>query len=153
MSIDFIGEETANVLSQGFGSLDKIIKTKKEDLQSVYGIGEKSAESIYEWFKNKNNFDLVERLLKYIEIENLKIKKIQGKFIGKTFVLTGSLSTMSRDDAKGKIREFGGDISSSVSKNTDYVVAGDDPGSKYDKAKELGIKILSEEDFLKLLNN
>ena len=151
LSIDFIGEETANVLAQGFGSLNKIIKTKKEDLQNIYGIGEKSAESIYEWFKNKNNFELVQRLLEYVEVENLKVKKVQGKFAGKIFVLTGSLSAMSRDDAKAKIRELDGDISSSVSKNTNYVVAGADPGSKYDKAKELKIKILSEKEFLKLL--
>ena len=94
---------------------------------------------------------MVQRLLEYVEVENLKVKKVQGKFAGKIFVLTGSLSAMSRDDAKAKIRELDGDTSSSVSKNTNYVVAGADPGSKYDKAKELKIKILSEKEFLKLL--
>ena len=82
LSIDFIGEETANVLAQGFGSLNKIIK-KKEDLQNIYGIGEKSAESIYEWFKNKNNFELVQRLLEYVEVENLKVKKYKENLLEK----------------------------------------------------------------------
>ncbi|MFA5838535.1 MAG: NAD-dependent DNA ligase LigA [Candidatus Paceibacterota bacterium] len=152
LSIDFIGEETANTISEEFKNLDKVIKAKVEDYQNIYGVGKKSAQSIYEWFKDKNNFELIRNLLKYVEIENLKNKK-EGKFKGKSFVLTGSLSSMSRDEAKEKIREFGGDISNSVSKNTGYVVAGVDPGSKYEKAKELNVRILNEEEFLKLLNN
>lgn len=153
LSIDFVGEETANTISEEFKSLDKITKAKTEDLQNVYGVGEKSAQSIYEWFKDKNNFMLVQNLLKYVNIENLKNKKEEGKFKEKSFVLTGSLSNMSRDEAKEKIRKFGGDISSSVSKNTSYVIAGTDPGSKHWKAKKLNIKILNEEEFLKLLND
>ncbi|MBU3968649.1 NAD-dependent DNA ligase LigA [Patescibacteria group bacterium] len=151
LSIDFIGEETANTIAEEFKNLDKITKAKIEDFQGIYGIGEKSAQSIYGWFKDKNNFELVQNLLKYIEIKNLKNKKEEGKLKGKSFVLTGSLSSMSRDEAKEKIRKLGGNISNSVSKNTDYVVAGPNPGSKYEKAKKLGVKILNEKGFSRII--
>jgi DNA ligase (NAD+) len=90
-------------------------------------------------------------LLKEVEIVESGKKKLERKLEGKTFVLTGTLQGMSRDEAKAKIRELGGDVSSSVSKETDFVVAGEATGSKYDKAVELGVKILSEEEFLKIL--
>ena len=86
-----------------------------------------------------------------MEIEKITRKKIGGALYGKTFVLTGTLESLSRDDAKEKIRSQGGDVTGSVSSHTSYVVAGTDPGSKYDKAQKLGVKILSEKEFLKLL--
>jgi DNA ligase (NAD+) len=129
-------------------------KITLEDLQKMPDVGPIVAESIYGWFHNKHNIELLRRL----ENNGVKIRQQaagsrQQKLIleGKTFVLTGTLASLTRDEAKDKIRELGGDVSSSVSKNTDYVVAGAEPGSKYEKAKKLGVKIIGEKDFLKLL--
>src|SRR3989344_5969179 len=90
------------------------------------------------------------KILRYVEIENPK-KRASGKFTGKTFVLTGELESMSRDEAKARIRELGGDSSETVSKNTDYVVAGANPGSKFARAQKLGVKIMDEKEFLKMI--
>ncbi len=149
LGIRHVGEETAYDLAQHFGSLDKIKKTSVVDLQKVADIGEVVAQSVYNYFKDNNNLEMVDSLLKQIEIA--KVVKIKQTLNGKSLVLTGALDSMTRDEAKSKVRNLGGDISSSVSKNTDYVVAGDDPGSKYDKAKKLGIKILDEKKFLQLI--
>ncbi len=149
LGIRHVGEETAIDLAQYFGSLNKIKNASLEDLEKVADIGEVVAKSIYDYFHDKKNLQVIDELLKYIEIE--KIKKTKQTLAGKSFVLTGSLDAMTRDEAKLRIREFGGDVSSSVSKNTDYVVAGEEPGSKYNKAKKLGVKIISEKEFLNLL--
>ncbi len=120
------------------------------------------AKSIYDWFRNKRNLKLLERLAKVgVRIISPK-SKISGlakrsgagksqKLKDKIFVLTGELKNLTRDEAKEKIRQLGGDVSGSVSKNTDFVVAGKEPGSKYKKAKKLGVKIISEKEFLKLI--
>ena len=108
------------------------------------------AKSVYEWFVDEHNKTFLKKLLKHVEIENPKKKKL-GKFAGKTFVFTGEMESMSRDEAKAKVRELGGDPSETVSKNTDYVVVGSAPGSKYARAQKLGIKILDEKEFLKLI--
>jgi len=149
LGISQVGEETAYDLADHFGSLDKIKGASINELNNIEGIGEIVAKEIHNWFRDEENEKLLDRLLKEINIE--KIKKENTKFQGKTFVLTGSLSSFSRDEVKEKIKSQGGNISSSVSKNTDYVVAGEDPGSKYDKAIELGVKVLSEDEFLKML--
>ena len=125
-----------------------------EDLNKIEGIGEVVAESIFNYFNNKKNIEFINKLFNNgveIEIEKREIKKLRDKIFNKIFVLTGSLKNMSRDEAKERIRNLGGQISSSVSKNTDYVVAGKDPGSKHTKAKQLGINILNEKEFLGLL--
>jgi len=122
-----------------------------EELRNIPDIGPAVAESIYEWFHDHDNLDLLERLEKAgVEIEPLKYESGSKKFNGKTFVLTGELEKMARDEAKEKIRQLGGDVSSSVSKNTNFVVVGKNPGLKYDKAKEIGVKIIGEEEFLKM---
>jgi DNA ligase (NAD+) len=127
-------------------------KLSIEDLQKIQDIGPAVAQSIYDWFYDKNNIEMLKKLDKAgIIIEYQKLKMKNQKFNGKTFVLTGELESMARDETKTKIREFGGDVSSSVSKNTDFVVVGKNPGSKYDKAKELGVKIIEEEEFLKMV--
>lgn len=134
-------------------------KLSIEDLRKIPDIGPAVAESIYDWFHDKHNLALLEKLEKsgiIIEYQKrtsslIATKSIKQKLDGKTFVLTGELDLMARDEAKDKIRELGGDISSSVSKNTDFVVVGKNPGSKYDKARELGIKIIEEEEFLKMM--
>jgi len=153
LGIFHVGEETAELLAKEVKSVEVLSDMPAEELQKIDGIGPKVAESVFYWFKDKHNRELFERLLKRIKIilpekspllENSKIK-------GKTFVLTGTMEKMSRDKAKEEIKLRGGQVNESVSKNTDFVVAGAEPGSKYDKAKKLGVKIIGEKEFLKLL--
>lgn len=125
-----------------------------EKLQEISDVGPKVAQSIYDWFHNERNIKFLKKLEKVgiiIEVQKFQSLKVQ-KLYGKTFVLTGSLESMSREQAKEKIRVLGGDVSESVSKETDYVVAGLEPGSKYERAKKLNIKIISENEFLSMLN-
>ena len=154
LGIFHVGEETAELLAKEVKSVEVLSDMSAEELQKIDGIGPKVAESIFYWFKDKSNRELFERLLKRIKIilpgkspflENSKIK-------GKTFVLTGTMESVSRDKAKEEIKLRGGHLSESVSKNTGFVVAGAEPGSKYDKAKKLGVKIIDEKEFLKLLS-
>ena len=145
-----VGEETAIDLAEHFGSLDKLEKADLEELQKVPNIGEVVARSTYDWFRDGRNKNFLKKLLKYVEIENPKRKK-PGKLAGKTFVFTGELESMSRDEAKTKVRNLGGDPSETVSKNTGYVVVGENPGSKYEKAKKLGVKIIDEKEFFQLV--
>ena len=149
LGIIHVGEETANLLAVYFGDFDDLASAKVEQLQKVPGVGEKAARSIKNWFDAKDNKELVQRLVRLIEIQ--KQPKISKKLMGKTFVLTGTLESLSRDSAKEKIRLLGGDVASSVSKETDYVVAGENAGSKFDKAQTLGVKIISEKEFLKIV--
>jgi DNA ligase (NAD+) len=153
LGIPQIGEETAIDLASHYGRLDKLTQANKEELKGIEGVGEVVAESIEEYFADKNNLKLIKRLLSHIRIKSQEsgVKNRSQKFVGKKFVLTGTLESMSRDEAKEKIRARGGDVSSSVSKETDYVVAGDSPGSKRDRAQELGVKILNEREFTELL--
>lgn len=152
LSINQVGEETAILLAQNFKTIDDIAGASEDDLAAINGIGPIVAGEIYGWFKDKENKKLVTQLKKHIQIQS---EKVSGKhtlpFAGKTFVLTGGLGSMGRDEAKEKIRALGGAVSGSVSKKTDYVVAGDDAGSKLDKAEDLGVKILTEQEFLKLI--
>ncbi|MBU1557666.1 NAD-dependent DNA ligase LigA [Patescibacteria group bacterium] len=152
LSIDQVGEETTIDLANHFGSLEKIQNASLEELENVYGIGDVVAKSIYDWFKDTNNRLLLRRLLKEVKIKEFRSPKPTSlKLEGKKFVLTGTMEIMGRDEAKEKIRSLGGSVSSSVSKNIDYVVAGENPGSKYEKAVDLGIDILGEKEFLKLI--
>jgi DNA ligase (NAD+) len=126
-----------------------------EELQKIPDVGPKVSESIYAWFREKRNIELLEKLEKEGVVIRDKRQETRdrgqgNKLAGKTFVLTGTLGVMSREEAKEKIRERGGDISESVSKQTDYVVAGAEPGSKLAKAKELGVKILNEQEFYEI---
>jgi len=153
LGIRNVGEETAYDLASHFGGLESLIKASKQELERIQDIGPVAAESIYAWFKNKKNQRFLEKLRKVIRIRDQKIRIKNKKLFNKNFVLTGTLKGMTRDEAKDKIRALGGNVSASVSKNTDYVIAGQDPGSKHDKAKKLGIKILKETDFLKYIEN
>ena len=151
LGIMHVGEETAHVLAQHFHTLDKIASASEEELTAVEDIGPIVAHSIAEWFKRPYH----KKLLTKFKKAGVKIINDKGiaksRLSGKIFVLTGTLETLGRDEAKEKIRELGGDISGSVSKNTDYVVAGSEPGSKYDQAQKLGVKILDEKEFLAML--
>jgi len=153
LGIFHVGEEMADLLAKRAKSIEVLSDMSAEELQKIDGIGPKVAESVFDWFKDKRNRELFKRLLKRIKIilpekspllENSKIK-------GKIFVLTGTMESVSRDKAKEEIKLRGGHLSESVSKNTDFTVAGAEPGSKYGKAKKLGVKIISEKKFLELL--
>ena len=155
LSIPQVGEETAILLARRFETIDDIAKAKEVDLQAISGIGDVVAREIVSWLTLVENKELIQRLKKLISIENVELISRLNldnlPLAGKTFVLTGTMESMSRDEAKEKIRALGGDVSSSVSKKTSYVVAGAEAGSKLDKAQELGVDVLSEQEFLKLL--
>jgi len=153
LGIKGVGEETAYLLAEKFGSLENLRKAGLTELQSVKDIGPVVAESIFQWFKKKKNKDLLEKLNKagIIIQEKERIKPKSEKLKGKTFVLTGALKSLTREEAKRKIRENGGDVSESVSRQTDFVVVGENPGSKLERAQKLGIRTITEEEFLVLL--
>jgi len=157
LGIRNVGEETAQDLAKHFSNLEKLQKTTLEDLEKMKDIGPIVAKSIYDWFRQKRNVKLIKKL-RQVGIKVSASTHRQGeagksqKLRGLTFVLTGGLETISRDEAKEKIRELGGEISESVSKKTDFVVVGKEPGSKYEKAKKLGVRTINEKEFLKMLN-
>lgn len=150
LSIDQVGEETAIDLANTFGNFERFKQATFEELNAIEGVGQVVAQSIIDWFGKKENQQMLERLSKEIKIINPRL--VSKKLKGKIFVLTGSLEKMSRDEAKEKIRRSGGVISNSVSIKTNYVVAGEKSGTKLNKAKELGTKILDETEFLKMLD-
>lgn len=152
LGIRHVGEETAADLAERWGSLGKLQRASKEELEQVRDVGSVVAKSIGDWFAQKENREFVERLQKAgVKIQSEKRQVASEKLRGQTFVLTGSLETMTRDEAKQKIRALGGEISESVSRKTAYVVAGNEPGSKLEKAKELKVRILIEKEFLAML--
>ncbi len=151
LSLSQVGEETAYDIAKHFGSLEKIAEAKYEDIESIYGVGPVVARSVFDWFRNSDNKKLIKNLLKHIEIQKEKFVA-HSKFQGKSFVFTGSI-TIDRTKAQEMVRKLGGEVSSSVSSKTSYVVAGENAGSKLDKAKELGVSIISENDFLKMVKN
>lgn len=170
LGILHVGEETALLLARNITENATSDKQKKINildiakymsrisvnvLQVIRGIGPKVGQSVYNWFRDEKNVKFLEKLEKAgIEIIKPPIRQFAGKsekLSGKTFVLTGILNSMAREKAKEKIRELGGDASENVSKKTDYAVIGVNPGSKYEKAKKLGVKTISEEEFLKLI--
>src|SRR5579863_655496 len=153
LGIRMVGERTAQFLSEHFGSMDALEQATIEQLQAVNEVGPRIAESIVEFFSNAANRKLVERLGEAGLTFKGKKKERGTKLAGKTFVLTGTLAHFTRDEAKKMIEDAGGKVTGSVSKKTDYVVAGADAGSKLDKAKELGVKVIDEKGLEKLLNN
>jgi DNA ligase (NAD+) len=159
LGIRFVGERTAEFLAQHFGSLDSLIaaatlagqEQSQEELQQVEEVGPRIAESIREFFEEPKNRQLVEDLRSAGLTFAGKKKHRSVKLAGKTFVLTGALARHTRDAAKKMIEDAGGKVSGSVSKKTDYVVAGADPGSKLDKARELGVKVIDESEMEELV--
>jgi len=152
LGIRNIGEETAIDLAKHFGNIEKIKNAKLEDFDSISNIGPIVSKSVFEWLQDKENIKFIGRLERYVKIMANPVIRPGAPFIaGASFVLTGSLETMERNEAKQKIRDLGGDISESVSSKTNYVIVGKDPGSKADKAKKLGVKIVSEQEFLQML--
>ena len=151
LGILHVGEETARDLAINFQTIQNLEKAKIEDINQIENIGPAVSESVYNFFHDKSNLNFIEKLLKNGVILEKEKKIESGKFKDLIFVLTGTLSTMSRELAKEKILKLGGKVSGSVSKNTSYVLVGEDPGSKFTDAQKLGVKILSEKNFLKMI--
>jgi DNA ligase (NAD+) len=152
LGIRLVGVRAAEILAEHYHSIDALSNAKPDEFQTIYEIGPKVAESIYQFFQQEGNKLMLARLHSAGVKMSEEIKEETGDqpLRDKTFVLTGALATMTRDEASEAIKKLGGKVSSDVSKNTDYVVVGDSPGSKFDRAKKLGITILDEEQ-LKLL--
>jgi DNA ligase (NAD+) len=153
LGIRFVGERTAQLLAEHFGDVSALMEAAKEDLEAVNEVGPKVAEAILEFFAVQKNRQLVEALRKR-GVEMTAEKRVVGTALaGLTFVLTGTLPTLTRDEAKARIESAGGKVSGSVSKKTDYVVAGEEAGSKLDKANSLGVKVIDEAGLLEMLSS
>ena len=151
LGIRHVGKETADILAGEFASIEDLKSATLEQLSSIEGIGEIIAQSIYDYFRDENNLKLLDDL-KQVGVNPVsKLQQKSDKLAGKTFVLTGTLQNMTRDEASALIKSHGGKTSSSVSKKTSYVLAGENAGSKLDKAQNLGVIILTEEDFLGMI--
>jgi DNA ligase (NAD+) len=164
LGILHVGEHIAKLLAKAkkknsclkFPTLDDLSSASIEELKDVNGIGKEIASSIVKFFHQSQNQKVIQKLkdlgVEYpVQAEHPQVK--DRKWEGRTFVFTGALKTLSREEAESKVETLGGRVSSSVSKKTDFVVVGEEPGSKYEKAKELRVKILSEEEFVEMLNS
>ncbi|HZO52420.1 MAG TPA: helix-hairpin-helix domain-containing protein, partial [Bryobacteraceae bacterium] len=153
LGIPFVGERTAALLGDTFGSIDAIADASKEQLQKAPEVGAKVAQAIRGFFDNAHNRELLERLREAgLTFTQEKLRKEGGPLNGLTFVITGTLPSMSRDEAKAMIEDAGGKATDSVSKKTNYLVAGESAGSKLEKAKKLGVKVVDEAELRRLVN-
>jgi len=153
IGIRFVGEKTAKLLAKNFRSIDDLKNCEKENLLSVFEIGEKIAASIYQFINDENELRIIDKLISSgLNFANSETSQNENILQGLTFVFTGELSSMTRTEAASLVEKLGGKETKSVSKKTSYVVVGENPGSKYDKALSLGIKILSEEEFVGLIS-
>jgi DNA ligase (NAD+) len=155
LGIRHVGERTAGILARHFGSLDRLAAATVEELDEIHEIGLTMAESIHDWFADSGNRELCDRLTRSgvrtrLADESTR-KQTDQRFAGKVFVLTGTLPDMTRDEARELIESNGGRVTGSVSKKTDFVLAGADPGSKFDKANQLGVRVIDEAEFKKML--
>ena len=151
LGIRHVGEQLGKILARSFGSIEALMSAGVEDLTAVETVGPEIAQSVVKFFNQKDNIREIKRLREAGVKFPPAVHKKEGKLAGKVFVLTGTLNSFTRDEAKVRIESLGGHVTSAVSKNTDFVVAGEDPGSKARKAKELGIKVINEDEFLKML--
>jgi DNA ligase (NAD+) len=157
LSIPNVGEETAEDIAEYFGTLPKIQEAKLEELQAIEGVGGVVAQSIFDWFRDAENKETVSNLLSQVRPVGIETKfrlkeGERGKLKGRIFVLTGTLPTLSRDEAKALSKKNGGEVSSSVSSKTNFVLAGEEAGSKLDQAIKLGVEVINEEEFKSMLD-
>ncbi len=153
LSIRHVGKETAEILTNEFRTIEQLKNAKIEDLAKIEGIGDKIAYSIYNYFQEPENLEMLEDFSKLdFNFENTITQK-SSELSNKIFVLTGTMNSMTRDEASNIIKQKGGKVSSTVSKKTSYVIVGENPGSKFEKAKNLGVIILNEDEFLKLIGD
>ncbi|MFC1804980.1 helix-hairpin-helix domain-containing protein, partial [Candidatus Omnitrophota bacterium] len=151
LGVRHVGEKAAFVLAQKFGSLDKLVEAGRDELVAIDAVGEVMADSIVKFFRQKSTAKLLARLKEVgLNLKQGALELKKSALTGKTAVFTGELEELSRDQAEELVRSHGGNATSSVSKSTDFVVAGRSPGSKYDKARKLGIKIINEKQFLEM---
>ena len=152
LGIKLVGKESSDILAQNYKDIEELKNAKYEDLASIMGIGDKMAKSIVEFFNNDKNIEIIDEMLRLgVKITNKYQGIVDLRLKGQSFVITGTLETMSRETAQSKLKELGAKTPSSVSKNTTYVVVGANPGSKADKASKLGITILNEEELINIL--
>lgn len=150
LSIDHVGEETARIIARTCGSIERVMSASREELAAIHGVGDIVAEAIVSWMAQKEHTELLVALLEHLVLEKEETT-VSDRLRGKTFVFTGTLSQFSREEAEERVRQHGGHASTSVSKKTSYVVAGALPGTKVAKAESLGVTVLDEEAFVKLL--
>lgn len=151
LGIPDIGKNTARLIINHFGNIDALMNATEEELSRIDGVGEVIARSVHEFFRNDDNRKMIENFRAMGFNMGGEIQTVSNELEGKIFVFTGTLETMTRDEAGGKVKSLGGRVSSSVSKKINYVVAGENPGSKLRKAESLGIKIITEQEFLTLI--
>ncbi|SNB47989.1 NAD-dependent DNA ligase LigA [Geobacter sp. DSM 9736] len=151
LGIRHVGEHTAKLLAGSFGSIEHLERATEEELLSVREIGPQVATSIRTFFDNEQNLEVIRRLFAAGVSPSVEEKRVGGRFTGKTFVFTGALTRFTREEAKKLVEGEGGHAAGSVSRKTDFVVAGEEAGSKLEKARELGVKVLTEEEFLEML--
>ena len=153
LGIRHVGVKLAKTLTKYYRTMEQFMNSSYEELRLIDDVGEITAQTIYEFFRQEQTIDLISKLKEAgLNMEVAEDKSSDNRFEGKTFVLTGSLEYYSRDKASEIIEKFGGKTSSSVSKKTDYVLAGEEAGSKLKKAQELGVTIISEEEFMQMIN-
>ena len=151
LGIRFIGKRTANLLIQNFGSIDSILKAENDQLESIHGISVSVISSLNDWKSEKKNLVTLQALKRRGFNYEEKIKTVDSKLTGKTFVMTGTLQNSNRQEAINLIEQKGGSVTTSISKNTDYLVSGENPGSKLKKATLLGVSVITEKELIKLL--
>ena len=152
LGIRHVGSKTANDIAERFGTLDQLLMATEEQIGDIPGVGAVVGHSLVQWLKSSTHRRLVDDLIAAGVVVDQQQRRAGGKYNGTTWVFTGTLESMSRDEAEARIDALGGNATSSVSKKTSYVVVGKDPGSKAEKATQLGVTVLSEAEFLKLIN-
>ncbi|MEO0232729.1 MAG: NAD-dependent DNA ligase LigA [candidate division WOR-3 bacterium] len=151
LGVPLIGEHGAKLLAKHFGSIERLYNVRIDELLRIEGIGPEMAESVVKFFREERNRKVIEKLINAgIKFEEVKVSK-ENPFYGKTFVFTGTLKNFTREEAQRIVEDFGGRAAGSISKKVDYLVVGEEPGSKLQKAKELGVKTINEEEFLKMI--
>jgi DNA ligase (NAD+) len=151
LSILHVGEETAILLAQNFHTIEKLAAASREEIANIKGIGEVVGDSVVDWFGDKENKAMLNRLLKHLKVQQTAGAVTNGPLKGMAVVVTGTLEGYSREEAEAAVRKAGGDVTSSVSKKTSFVLAGENAGSKLSKAEELGVEIVTEAEFRRRL--